>query len=167
MSRNVEKSKCQNVEFWQFPKVCREKSSNDEKCRVLKIPDGLSDGGVWGWVKVFGSGWRCLEVFGVLWAGRSRFGLVPIGDFVITRRYATRREMSRKVEKCWVLSKSLLGGGPFIGNSIFHFESGVANEILQNWRSAEQFLGLASSPYETSTVSQSVTIRFFWFFASS
>ena len=70
--------------------MCREKSSNDEKCRVLKIPDGLSDGGVWGWV----------EVFGVLWAGRSRFGLVPIGDFVITRRYATRREMARKVEKC-------------------------------------------------------------------
>ena len=47
-------------------------------------------GGVLGWV----------EVLGVFWAGRSRFGLVPIGDFDITLRYATRREMSKNVEKC-------------------------------------------------------------------
>ena len=68
-------------------------------------------GGVLGWVEVFGgvSGW--VEVFGVFWTGRSRFWLVRIGDFDITWGYATRREMSRNVEKCRVLSKSLLGGG--------------------------------------------------------
>ena len=51
-------------------------------------------------VEVFGgvSGW--VEVFGVFWAGRSRFWLVPIGDFDICRAFATRREMSRNVEKC-------------------------------------------------------------------
>ena len=56
--------------------------------------------GVSGWVEVFGgvSGWT--EVFRMFWAGRSSFGLVPIGDFDITRRYATRREMSRNVEFC-------------------------------------------------------------------
>ena len=42
---------------------------------------------------MFRAGWRCLELFR---AGRRccSFGLVPIGDFDITRRYATRREMS-------------------------------------------------------------------------
>ena len=54
-------------------------------------------GGVLGWV----------EVFGVFWTGRSRFWLVPIGDFDITWGYVTRREMSRNVEKCRVLSKNV------------------------------------------------------------
>ena len=69
-------------------------------------------GGVLGWV----------EVFGVFRAGKSPFWLVPISDFDIFCAFATRREMSRNVEKCRemsennekcrVLSKSLLGG-PF------------------------------------------------------
>ena len=38
------------------------------------------------------------------WAGRSRFWLVSIGDFDIFRAFATRREMSRNVEKCRKMS---------------------------------------------------------------
>ena len=44
--------------------VCREKSSNVEKCRVLKISNGLSNGGVW---RGFGLGGGVLEVFGAKW----------------------------------------------------------------------------------------------------
>jgi hypothetical protein len=81
--------------------VCREKPRNVEKCLVLKMYDVyLMElvGDVLGWVEleVFGAGWRCLEVF---WAGLRCCGLVPIGDFDITRRYTTRREMLRNVEK--------------------------------------------------------------------
>ena len=91
---------------------CREKSSNVKKCQetsssenfwwsVEKSREMLRNiiefwkflmaclmevlWGVLGWVQVFG-----LEVFG---AGWSRFGMVPIVDFDITRRYATCREM--------------------------------------------------------------------------
>ena len=55
-------------------------------------------GDVLGWVEleVFWAGWRCLEVF---WAGLRCCGLFPIDDFDIIRRYATRREMLRNVEK--------------------------------------------------------------------
>ena len=58
-------------------------------------------------MEVFGgvSGW--VEVFGVFWAGRSRFWLVPIGDFDIFRALATRREMSRNVAKCREMSKNV------------------------------------------------------------
>ena len=43
---------------------CRLMSRNVEKCRVLKISDSLSSGGVWRCLGVivlelFGAGWRC------------------------------------------------------------------------------------------------------------
>ena len=59
-----------------------------------------------------------MEVLGVFWAGRSHFWLVPIGDFDIFCAFATRQEMSRNVEKCRVLSKSLLGGGPLAARNL-------------------------------------------------
>ena len=102
-----------NVEFWKFLIVC-----------LMEV-----FGGVWGWVEVSGAAWGWVEVFGgvsgwlevrVFWAGRSRFWLVPIGDFDIFCALATRREMSRNVAKCremsknvefcQILSKSLMGG---------------------------------------------------------
>ena len=54
----------------------------------------------------------------MFWAGRSRFWLVPNGDFDILRAFATHREMSRNVEKCREMSKNssffevATGGGP-------------------------------------------------------
>ena len=36
------------------------------------------------------------------------------GDFDIIQASATRREMSKNVEKCREMSKSLIGGGPKI-----------------------------------------------------
>ena len=50
-------------------------------------------GAGWRCLELCGAGWRCLELFRAGWRCCS-FGLVPIGDFDITRRYATRREMS-------------------------------------------------------------------------
>ena len=69
-------------------------------------------GGVWGWM-------------GVLGAGRSRFGLVHIGDFDITRRYATRREMSRNVKKC-LSDRSRYWGGPNIRNWLYTVKSQIS-----------------------------------------
>ena len=76
--------------------VCRENSSNVEKCRVLKISDGPSMeviggvlgvvvevlGAVWGWVEVFGAVWGWMRVF---WAGAHR-------HLDITWRYPTRND---------------------------------------------------------------------------
>ena len=63
-------------------------------------------------MELFRAGWRCLEVLLVVFgAGWGCFGLegahlwlVPIGDFDIFRGFATRREMSRNVEKCRKMS---------------------------------------------------------------
>ena len=97
--------------------VCREKSSNVKKCRVFEIFDGLSNGGVWSCLGLGGGVWNCLGLgggvrrcFGLgggvwgVWAGRNPFWLVPIGDFDIFRALATRRDMSRNVEKCRKMS---------------------------------------------------------------
>ena len=47
--------------------VCREKSSNVEKCRVLKISNGLSNGGVWRCFGLGGGVWRCFGLGGGVW----------------------------------------------------------------------------------------------------
>ena len=44
--------------------VCREKLSNVEKCRVLKISNGLSNGGVWRCFGLGGGVGRCLGLSG-------------------------------------------------------------------------------------------------------
>ena len=86
MSRNVEESR--------YVEKCREMSSFENFWWSVQLSClGLGGavwrsfglgGAVWGWMGVFGAGW-------------SRFGLVPIGDFDITRRDG---DASRNVEKC-------------------------------------------------------------------
>ena len=98
--------------------VCREKLSYVEKCRVLKISDGLSNGGVW--KEVFWAGWSCLEVFG---AGLRCLGVfwAVLGCFPsVTSTLPGDCDASRNVEKCQVLSKSLLGRGTLHGLPRIH-----------------------------------------------
>ena len=60
-------------------------------------------------MEVFRAGWRYLGLDGGVLGWEEPFGLVPIGDFDITQRYAC--DVTRNVEKCCVLSKLLLGRG--------------------------------------------------------
>ena len=91
--------------YCKFLMVCRENSSNVEKCRVLKISDGPSMeviggvlgvvvevlGAVWGWVEVFGAVWGWMRVF---WAGSGWVELFRAGahHLDITWRYPTRND---------------------------------------------------------------------------
>ena len=100
LSRKVEK--CREMSsfenFWWSVEKSREMSRNVGFWKFMMVYLMELVGDVLGWVEleVFWAGWRCLEVF---WAGLRCCGLFPIDDFDIIRRYATRREMLRNVEK--------------------------------------------------------------------
>ena len=121
-SRHVEMSR--NVEFWKLLMVRRkvEKCWEMSKFWVLKISDGLSNGGVLGWVELLGSvrGW--VEVLGAVWGVLGWEELFWAGSHRPLRHYLAICDVLRNVKKCWVFVEVSTGGTlsrwKFIGNSV-------------------------------------------------